>query len=176
MENSIPQRKTSEDRLLDFVSEQIEKMNKHCAFGDIPGFYELNQALIDYTPIQTALISMDVVAKSELFKAKEALDDWDAQKYVEVKEQLNPPTLAASKWCSSSEINAYIRVQYGAERRKLAERVNLAENKVAVIRRLLDAWDGQKLVLNRLCKNVEIEAMQLGGGFIKVDPNQTEAY
>lgn len=157
---------TAEDRLLEFVEQQIEKMRQYSKLGNgpIPGFYELNQALMEYTNIQASLISLDVLAKVEYDKATEAFKDWQAEKYIEARSVLNPMTVTASKWYSSSEIDAYVRSHYRDEYNDLHQSMAYAEMKVAAIRRLLDMWDKQSLVLNRLCKNVETEmASQFNG-------------
>jgi len=160
----------AEDRLLEFVEQQIEKMRKYSKLGDgsgIPGFYELNQALMDYTSIQASLISIDVLAKIECDKATEAFKEWQAQKYIEARTILNPISVTASKWYSSNEIDAYVRSHYRDEYNELHQNMAFAEMKVAAIRRLLDSWNTQSLILNRLCKNVETEmASQFNGNNI----------
>lgn len=161
------EKKDATDELVSFVEEQIQKMQKYSHLGNgMPGFYELNEALLDFNRIQTGLIGLDVAAKLELDEATEAFKNFQAEKYIEARNVLNPTTLTASKWYSSSEIEAYIRVHYREEYNNLHKKMICAETKVAAIRRLLDAWSTQSLTLNRLCKNVEVEALQLGGGLV----------
>lgn len=158
---------TAEDRLLEFVEEQINKMKKYANISNssgMPGFYELNKALLDYTTINASLISLDVFAKQEAYAAEEAFKSWQAEKYIEARNTLNPPTLTASKWYSGTELEAYIRSHYKEEYQKLHKEMTMAQMKVATIRRLLDAWATQSLILNRLCKNVETEALNLNTG------------
>lgn len=166
---------TAEDRLLEFVDQQIEKMRQYSKIGDggpIPGFYTLNSALMDYSSIQASLISLDVLAKVECDKATENFKNWQAQKYLEARSILNPITVTASKWYSSNEIDAYVRSHYHDEYTQLHEEMVCAEMKVAVIRRLLDMWDKQSLILNRLCKNIETEmASQFNGNNIGLNNN-----
>lgn len=154
--------RTAEDKLLEFVEQQISQMQKYSNLGELqgsPGWFELNNALMDYNRIQTSLIGLDVMAKQEAYKADELLKDKQAEWYIEAKEKLNPLSLSAQKWCSSSEIEAYVRVNHQDELHKLTREANAANNKVAVIRRLLDSWDKYALILNRLCKNVETESL-----------------
>ncbi len=158
---------SAEDRLLEFVEEQTEKIRKYTQIGSgagMPGFYELNQALLDYTSIQSSLISLDVLAKIECDKATEEFKNWQAQKYIEARTILNPITVTASKWYSSSEIEAYIRCKYKDEYDSLHQKMSYAEMKVAAIRRLLDSWNTQSIILSRLCKNIETEMASMYNG------------
>ncbi len=156
--------KTAEDKLIEFVEEQIQKMRAYSSLGNVdgmPGFYELNQALMGFNDIHCSLISMNVLAKNELHAAAEEFDQWLSEKYLEARQTLNPTSLSAQKWASSKELEMWVRVTYRDEYKKLENAKNAAEMKVAFIRRLLDAWQSQSLILNRLCKNIEVEAMQL---------------
>ena len=149
-----------EDRLLEYVESQINKMKKYTDLGNsdgIPGFYELNQALMEFTTIQSSLISMGVIAKIEYDKATEAFKDWYSEKYVETRERLNPPSLAGNKWASKTEIDAYIRRENRTEYGRLHKEMVCAEMKVDAMRRIQDSWNTYSLILNRLCKNVETE-------------------
>ena len=149
-----------EDRLLEYVEAQINKMKKYTDLGNsdgIPGFYELNQALMEFTTIQSSLISMGVIAKIEYDKATEAFKEWYSEKYVETRERLNPPSLAGNKWASQTEIDAYIRRENRTEYGRLHKEMVCAEMKVDAMRRIQDSWNTYSLILNRLCKNVETE-------------------
>ena len=149
-----------EDRLLEYVESQINKMKKYTDLGNsdgIPGFYELNQALMEFTTIQSSLISMGVIAKIEYDKATEAFKDWYSEKYVETRERLNPPSLAGNKWASQTEIDAYIRRENRTEYGRLHKEMVCAEMKGDAMRRIQDSWNTYSLILNRLCKNVETE-------------------
>lgn len=163
-DSSSDKLETAEDRLLSFVEEQINKMKEYSRLGNtdnMPGFYELNQALMNFNDIQCSLISMDVLAKADLHTASEEFNQWLSEKYLEARQTLNPTSLSAQKWASSKELEMWVRVTYRDEYAKLENEKNALEMKVAFIRRLLDAWDKQSLVLNRLCRNIEVEAMQL---------------
>ena len=160
----IEPEKTAEDRLFEFVEEQIAKMRRYSNLGDpsnMPGFTELNRAIMEYNTVLYSLQAMDVLAKQEAYKAAESFKDFLAEKYIEARNILNPPSIAASKWYSSSEIESYVRTHWHDEYRKLSDEKQATESKVAFIRRLLDGWDGYKFNLNTLSKNIQTEAMQL---------------
>lgn len=155
-------KKSAEERLMEFVEAQIDKMQKYTNLGSpqgSPGWFELNNALMDYNRVQTSLIGLDVVAKQEAYNADEILKDKQAEWYLEARNTLNPPTLSAQKWYSSSELEAYVRVHHKDELHALSREANAANMKVAAVRRLLDAWDKYSLTLNRLARNLETEMM-----------------
>ena len=169
--NSIPEvtvtDTSAEDRLLEFVETQINKMKKYATLGSgsgMPGFYELNEALMEYTNVQASLVSLDVIAKIECENATEEFKNWMAQKYIECRSLLNPISVTASKWYSASEIEYYIRCKYHTEYSELHQKMAMAEMKVAAIRRLLDSWNTQSIILSRLCKNVETEMASMYNG------------
>lgn len=161
------QKESEEEKLLSFVNEQIENMRKYTDLGNpqgMPGFIELNDALMNYNMIQTSLIGLDVMAKQESYKANEELKDKEAEYFIKAKQELNPYNISASKWYSTSEIESYVRVHYKNELRPLRDKASACEMKVAAIRRLLDSWSTQSLILNRLCKNVETEFLSMTNG------------
>lgn len=156
-------KKSAEEELFDYVNTNIAKMQKYCMLGNgMPSFFELNEALLNYTNIQCSLISLDVVAKQEAHVISEEFEQWLSEKYLEARNILNPTSLSAQKWASSKELEMWVRVNYKSTYKELSDKKTAADMKVAFIRRLLDAWDHQVLILNRLCKNIETEATKLG--------------
>lgn len=153
---------SAEERLLGFVEEQIDKMQKYTNLGSpqgSPGWFELNNALMGFNNMQTSLIGLDVIAKQEAYLAEETLKDKQAEWYIEAREKLNPISLSAQKWYSTSELEAYVRVHHKDELHKLSSEANASASKVAVIRRLLDSMDKYALILSRLSKNLETETL-----------------
>ena len=85
-------------KLLAFATEQVEKMRNAASVGNVdgqPGFYELNRALSDYQSINLGLISVYAIAKTEYAEAVEAFEDWYSEKYIEIRDELNPRSLGA---------------------------------------------------------------------------------
>lgn len=169
--NQAASKSSAEDRLLEFVEEQINKMQKYTNLGNpqgAPGWFELNNALMGFNNMQTSLIGLDVIAKQEAYKAEELLKDKQAEWYIEAREKLNPVTLSAQKWYSTSELEAYVRVHHRDELHRLSAESNAATAKVAAVRRLLDAMDKYALILSRLSKNLETETLAFA--------NESKAY
>jgi hypothetical protein len=149
-----------EDRLLEFVEQQIAKMARYSKLSDennLIGFFELNHALAEHQSINLGLISLYNSAKTELTQAQEAFDDWYADRYITMREELNPRSLSPTKWFSTKEIEMYVRNKYKDEYKVLNSERIAADQRVGILRRLLDSWSSQQFVLARLSKNVEAE-------------------
>lgn len=152
--------KSADERLLIFAEEQIEKMQRAARLDGVdgqPGFFELNKAMMEHLTVNMGLIGLNAMAKVEYEKAKNAFDDWFAEKYVEMRNELNPRSVAATKWYSTKEIEMEVRVRYKDEYKQLSDEMTYAEHKVALIRRILESWQAHQYVLSRLSKNVEVE-------------------
>lgn len=151
---------TPEEKLFKFVDEQIGMMSKYSDLGgtnDAPGFYELNEALLSFNSTQCALITLEMMAKTERMQAKDALDDFLAEKYMEARAQFNTQNLAAAKWYSTKELEYYVRNTWHDEYIKLSTEYECADSKLATVRRLLDSLSDLKYNLGRICKNIETE-------------------
>ena len=154
--------KSSEDKLLDFVNEQIERMRRYTSFGGgIPSFYELNEALSSWSNLNCSFIVLDVLAKDEYQKAKNNYDEFMADKYLEAREILNPINLPAQKWASQRELEYYVQKTWSSEYRPLRDALNAAERKVAFCRRMLDNLESYKFSLGVLSKNIQAESLNL---------------
>lgn len=163
--NSQPQGPTPEERLLEYVEAQVENFRKYSNLGDpqgMPGYYELNEALMNYSNVNCSLISLDVIAKQEYERAKNAFDDFMAEKYMIERAKLNPTSLSANKWASAKEIEYMVKNDYYDEYSKLYSEMTAAEMKVAACRRFLNAWESHLYCIRQLCKNTEIETIRLG--------------
>lgn len=174
-----PSNEAAIDSLLAFCESQIKKMNEYSNINSgagTPSLYELNEALISYSKINYALISLNAIAKVDSYKAREAFDDWFADRYCSMRRELNPLTLSAQKWISSREIELEVRRRYPVEYKELHDAAEMADQKVAFMRRLLDSWDRYSLVLNRLCRNQEIEATKLGQGLDSATPSELATF
>ena len=165
----VPEPKVTEippdERLLSFVEEQIERMKKYTFLGNgAPQFWELNEALCNYSTMNCGLISLDVMAKEELQEAKNRYDEFVAEKYTTVRNENNLQSISAQKWLSTQEIMYLVQSdpRWIFEYRALRDEMNAAEKKVAFCRRMLDNMSTYSIILNRLCRNVEVETQSLG--------------
>lgn len=150
----------AEQRLVEFCEAQIQKMSKFSSLQNADGqvgFDQMNSALANYQNINLSLIALYNLAKIDLNKAKEAFEDWYAEKYVLTRQEKNPTSVAATKWLSTKEIEMEVRSTYKLEYKALYNEVLFAEQKVAFLRRLLDSWSSHQYVLSQISKNIIAE-------------------
>ena len=162
---TIPQTDTAagvEARLVTFVTEQIDRMRSYVQFqaGKEPTFFEINQALLSYQDTQLGLLALHNTSKMDHTRAKEEFDDWYADKYLLMRERVNPISLSAQKWASQKEIELMVRKEFPTEFHKYNWAVIEAEQQLAFMRRLVDSWASYQFVLTQLSKNIIAE---LGG-------------
>ncbi len=152
----------SEARLLEFAEKQIQKMSKHAKLGNEEGqvgFFELNQALASFQQVQLGLISVYAVAKTEYARAKENWEEWYSEKYIQVRDELNPRSMTQSKWYGAKEIEMQVRVKFKSEYKPLSLEVTMAETKLSLLRRMMDSWSAHNYTLSNLSKNAQAEVM-----------------
>lgn len=155
---------TAEDRLYAFIEKQIDRMKKYTNLGEGgPTFFELNEALSNWSNVNCSLITLDVMAKQDYQKAKNAYDEFIADKYFIIRNENNLPSLSAQKWLSTQEIMYLVQrdPRWCEEYRNLRDELNITEKKVAFCRRLLDNMESFKYTLGTLSKNVQAEVLNL---------------
>jgi hypothetical protein len=154
----------AEQRLIEFVESQIATMRQYVKLGNgkEATFYEVNEALMSYQNTLLALLAMHNTAKIEYMRAKETFEDWFAKKYILIREQVNPRSLSAQKWYSQKEIEMMVRQQYNDDYKRLSWNVNLTEQQLSFLRRLLEGWNTHQYILTQLSRNLIAEVNGLG--------------
>ncbi|MCA1806879.1 MAG: hypothetical protein LC687_03315 [Actinobacteria bacterium] len=154
----------AEQRLIEFVESQITKMRQYAKLGNgkEASFYEVNEALMSYQDTLLALLAMHNTSKIEYIRAKEAFEDWYAQKYILIREEMNPRSLSAQKWYSQKEIEMMVRQKYNDEYKRLSWNVNLTEQQLSFLRRLLEGWNTHQYILTQLSRNLIAEVNGMG--------------
>lgn len=154
----------AEQRLIEFVENQIAKMRQYSKLGNgqEASFYEVNEALMSYQNTLLALLAMHNTAKIEYMRAKEAFEDWFAKKYIHIREEVNPRSLSAQKWYSQKEIEMMVRQQYNDDYKRLSWNVNLTEQQLSFLRRLLEGWNTHQYILTQLSRNLISEVNGMG--------------
>ena len=145
----------SEDAFLKFVAKQIEAMDKKLAFHgeEAPMLGELNKALGMHSHTMLALTALYEQARWDVSAAKEAYDEWYADKFIRVRTEVNTNDVAKSKWYTKEEIDYMIRVKYKEEMASLRAQCQLAESKRSLLQRLVDGWNTYQFILTQLSKN-----------------------
>lgn len=154
----------AEQRLIEFVEAQIAKMREYSKLGNGKDatLYEVNEALMSYQNTLLALLAMHNTAKIEHMRAKEAFDDWFAQKYITIREEVNPRSLSAQKWYSQKEIEMMVRQKYNNDYKRLSWNVTLTEQQLSFLRRLLEGWNTHQYILTQLSRNLIAEVNGMG--------------
>ena len=160
--NEVVQSPEAESKLLEFAEKQIEKMSKHAKLGNTEGqvgFFELQQALASYQQVNLGLISVYALAKVEYARAKEQWEEWYSERYIEVRDELNPRSMTSTKWYGAKEIDMQVRVKYKVQYKKYSSEVTMAESKLSLLRRMMDSWATHNYTLSNLSKNAQAEVM-----------------
>jgi len=154
----------AEQQLISFVNAEISKIREaiHLGSGHEPTFYEVNEALCSYQDTNLALLALYNTAKIENIKAKEAFDDWFANRYIEIRDRVNPRNLSAQKWYSQREIEMMVRHEYSDEFNKYNWDLIVTEQQLAFLRRMLESWSSHQYILTQLSKNLIAEMNGLG--------------
>ena len=145
---------------LEFVEEQIDTMKKASRLGTDKeiSFYELEQALKNYSSVYVGLLSLYNVARIDLQKEKESFNSWYSTKYTNVRSEVNKPELTAQKWASTKEIEHMIisfnPVDYNERKNRLSEK----ESKLDFLSGLIDMWKSHQFILSTLSSNIRAEA------------------
>lgn len=144
-----------EDQLIKFVSEQVTKMDQKLLFDgqSSPPLPLIDKAIMQHEHVVLALTALYEQARWALNTAKEAYNEWYAKKFLEIREQVNKKDEARAKWYKDTEIDYMIICKYTNERAKLKAKIQLADAKVSLFRRLIDSWNSYAFQLGQLSRN-----------------------
>ena len=150
----------AEERLIQFVSRQIDKMNENLLFDGKkePSLYELNISLVNYQRILLALTSLYNETKFDVSKKEEEYDAWYAEKFIETRNRLNPRNEPQSKWFTAKEIEFVVKSENKEKHAKFRARIAEAECKRSLVERLIKGWENYQFILGQLSKNSIAEA------------------
>lgn len=145
----------AEDELISFVNTQLEKMDNKLLFDgeSSPSLELLNQALINHPHIFLALTSLYETYRWEAKVAQNRYDSFYAEKFNEIRDEVNTRDIAASKWYSKDEIGYMLKTRYPKQLLELEAELMSADHKRSFIQRLLDGWSSYQYVLVQLSKN-----------------------
>jgi uncharacterized protein YozE (UPF0346 family) len=147
------------DELISFITTQIRKLKKYSTFensGDVK-FYELNKMLCEYQNLNLGLISLYTMTKADYLREQKDFDAWWDEKYVTLRNEMNPKSALQQKWLAAKEIEVELKVRFKKEYNERKDQLIILERKVSFLQRLLDSWAGQKFILNNLSKNLIAE-------------------
>lgn len=145
------------DELIAFAEEQFAKFKSYTELGQDVGWFVLNEALTGFSSMYSGLCGLELVAKVDLQTARNELQEFMSEKFLEARAILNPPELSASKWASQKELEMYVQSTWKADYVKLRNAVQEKELKLDVITRLINGLGDYKFNVARLCRNQEVE-------------------
>lgn len=145
----------AEDEFINFVSKHLQKMDKKLLFDGehAPSLAVLNNCLSDHSHVMLALTGLYEQNRWDKTQAQDDFDTWYAEKFIEVRTEVNKDDLAKSKWYTKEEIDYMIKVKYKKEYKAMKDAVNLAESKRSFLQRLVDGWNSYQFILTQLSRN-----------------------
>ena len=168
-----------EDQLIKFVSEQVTKMDQKLLFDgeSSPPLPLIDKAIMQHEHVTMALIALYEQARWTWNTAKEAYAEWHAKKFLEIRMEVNKKEDARAKWFKDTEIEYMIIAKYTKEVADFKARIQLADAKVSLFRRLIDSWDQYAFQLGQLSRNgiAEKNSSDMTDKYEDQDPVDTAA-
>lgn len=147
----------SSEKLNEFVAKNIEVMRSYLISNSNPSISQLNKALVDYMPVLYSLQTLYNKVKFNKLKADEELDIFEAEAYMNVRNEYNNKDTDKKLFLSTKEIEAAYKVKYKNKLTSLRAKVDLAESRKSFVERLLKAWENYQFILSNLSKNLVAE-------------------
>lgn len=145
----------AETQFIEFVSKQVTKMDQKLLFdgNSSPPLQLIDRALMQHEHVMLALTALYEQARWKWNAAKEAYNEWEAVKFLEVRHEVNKKDEVVAKWYKKEEIDRMVIVKYRKEYAALKAQLQLAESKVSLFRRLIDSWNSYAFQLGQLSRN-----------------------
>lgn len=164
----------SSEKLNEFVAKNIEVMRSYLISNSNPSISQLNKALVDYMPVLYSLQTLYNKVKFNKLKADEELDIFEAEAYMNVRNEYNNKDTDKKLFLSTKEIEAAYKVKYKNKLTSLRAKVDLTESRRSFVERLLKAWENYQFILSNLSKNLvaELSANHLDIQGQRLTPNE----
>lgn len=163
-----------EDQLVKFVSEQVTKMDQKLLFdgNSSPPLALIDRAIMQHEHVTLALTALYEQARWSWNTAKEAYSEWHAVKFLEIREQVNKKDEARAKWYKDNEIEYMITCKYTKEQADFKAKIQLADAKVSLFKRLIESWNQYAFQLGQLSRNgiAERNSSDLSESYEDQDP------
>lgn len=168
-----------EDQLIKFVSEQVTKMDQKLLFDgeSSPPLPLIDKAIMQHEHVTMALTALYEQARWAWNTAKESYAEWHAIKFLEVRMEVNKKEDARAKWFKDTEIEYMIIAKYTKEVADFKARIQLADAKVSLFRRLIESWNQYSFQLGQLSRNgiAEKNSSDMTDKYEDQDPVDTAA-
>jgi hypothetical protein len=165
MRTTIYEENNMEDNLERYIKTQIEIFKKGIHLindeKDISPSL-LNEALANFTHVNIVINIEYQKIRKKLKNLEVELGLWWDEKFVEVRRELNDPSLAASKWLSKSELESETRSRYKEEYKDLEQKKNNLDAQRSFIQRMTEIWKTHGNILITLSNNMRQEMRSIG--------------
>ena len=166
-----------EDQLIKFVSEQVTKMDQKLLFdgNSSPPLPLIDKAIMQHEHVTLALTALYEQARWAWNTAKESYAEWHAIKFLEVRTEVNKKEDPRAKWFKDTEIEYMIISKYTKEVADFKAKIQLADAKVSLFRRLIESWNQYAFQLGQLSRNgiAERNSSDLTDKYENQDPVDT---
>lgn len=166
-----------EDQLIKFVSEQVTKMDQKLLFdgNSSPPLPLIDKAIMQHEHVTLALTALYEQARWAWNTAKESYAEWHALKFLEVRTEVNKKEDPRAKWFKDTEIEYMIISKYTKEVADFKAKIQLADAKVSLFRRLIESWNQYAFQLGQLSRNgiAERNSSDLTDKYENQDPVDT---
>lgn len=166
-----------EDQLIKFVSEQVTKMDQKLLFdgNSSPPLPLIDKAIMQHEHVTLALTALYEQARWAWNTAKESYAEWHAIKFLEVRTEVNKKEDPRAKWFKDTEIEYMIISKYTKEVADFKAKIQLADAKVSLFRRLIESWNQYAFQLGQLSRNgiAERNSSDLSDKYENQDPVDT---
>ncbi len=162
------------DDYIKYVEEQLKIFRKETEVID-EGINEvtpllINKSLAVYTQVNITINAEYQRKKKELFKHKNLFQSWWDERFVQIRREMNPTSITASKWLSKNEIESELRATHKEEYLKWKDEIDDLEMSKSFVLRLLDQWNTHSKILNTLSYNMQTELKSLKLGEMSSQP------
>lgn len=166
-----------EDQLVKFVSEQVTKMDQKLLFdgNSSPPLPLIDKAIMQHEHVTLALTALYEQARWAWNTAKESYAEWHALKFLEIRTEVNKKEDPRAKWFKDTEIEYMIISKYTKEVADFKAKIQLADAKVSLFRRLIESWNQYAFQLGQLSRNgiAERNSSDLTDKYENQDPVDT---
>ena len=149
---------------IDYVEMRVKQFEKFAQSLDKPDINSSDLEAILKSRYRTSLaINAEyTLLKRQIRRLQKEYDVWWATCYSDLRKELNPASISASKWTSKTEIEAEIIARYAEEYRNKKDQLDTLEDQASYLKVLIDSWDKIQIDCTQIIKIMGYEASALG--------------
>lgn len=139
---------------VDYVIQKVTEFSTYTESLDKPdiSLIDIEQILKNRARISLAMNAEYTLLRRQLNNRQKEFKVWWSQMYSSIRVELNPITLAASKWTSKTEIESEIIARYSEYYKQNIEKIETLEDQLSFHKSLMDNWDKIQVDCTQLIK------------------------